>query len=546
MRYYFSLLLIFILNSSFAGISNDTLLLFQSAYLLRVDSAEIFNAKVPGSIYNDLFLSKKIPDPFFGDNEKNLKWIQKENWIYIDTFLLSEENLSGSNIVLLLEGVDTYADVYLNDEKVSDSARSDFYYQKSAVYSRKGENLEMFRLTLQALKYAEKSKSSYYKARAYRALGVYYKTLNEYEKAMEWHEKERLLVEEGKNKKSINNVNFIIARCYRDWNKNNEAVEKYNTVITNSLAVDDRFNLGMAVTELYDLYLKLGKRNEADSLDKRFQLLEKRKAATGLAGYHFKKGWYYSLFNNDSMRFHYKKAVLYADSLKDSPNELETKNYVYTNLISFFRKEGEFQTAILTGQKALSVINKLGLIANLPSVYEDLDSAYQSIGDFKNAYAARREYDFYQDSLNALNDKTEALRLETIAEEENIANTENEKKKATERKHDIQYRFIILGVILLLIGLLAIGFLHPPNWLVKGLAFVSFIFIFEFIILILDSKLHHWFHGAPLPILGVKVLIACLLVPLHHLVEKKVIHFLQSKKLHRLKTVFKDEPVKSV
>ena len=85
MRYCFSLLLILILNSSFAGISNDTLLLFQSAHLLRVDSSEIFIAKVPGSIYTDLLRNKKIPDPFFGDNEKKLKWIEKENWIYIDT-----------------------------------------------------------------------------------------------------------------------------------------------------------------------------------------------------------------------------------------------------------------------------------------------------------------------------------------------------------------------------------------------------------------------------------------------------------------------------
>jgi hypothetical protein len=166
------------------------------------------------------------------------------------------------------------------------------------------------------------------------------------------------------------------------------------------------------------------------------------------------------------------------------------------------------------------------------------------LGDYKNALSAKRNYDLYKDSLDNQSKIEDILREEIAAEEESMAKAEEAAKKATERKHDIQYRFIILGAILLLIGLLAIGFFHPPNWLVKGLTFVSFIFIFEFIILILDSKLHHWFHGAPLPILGVKVLIACLLVPLHHLVEKKVIHFLQSKKLHRLKTVFKDEPAK--
>jgi hypothetical protein len=96
-----------------------------------------------------------------------------------------------------------------------------------------------------------------------------------------------------------------------------------------------------------------------------------------------------------------------------------------------------------------------------------------------------------------------------------------------------------------LVTLLTLGFFNPPKWLIRGLTFVSFIFIFEFIILLLDSRIHHWAHGAPLPVLGIKVLIACLLVPLHHITEKKVTHFLQSKKLHRLKTVFKDEMTKT-
>ena len=119
----------------------------------------------------------------------------------------------------------------------------------------------------------------------------------------------------------------------------------------------------------------------------------------------------------------------------------------------------------------------------------------------------------------------------------------DEEIKATARKHNIQYTAIMIGGMILLISLLVLGFFNTPRWVIRLLGFVSFIFLFEFIILILDSKLHDWFHGAPLPILAIKVLIACMLVPLHHFIERKVIHFLQSKKLHRLKTVFKDEPV---
>ena len=118
MKYIFSVIFFLFVKCALGVVTNDTLLLFQSAYLLRVDSSEIFKAKVPGSIYTDLFRNKKIPDPFYGDNEKNLKWIEKENWVYIDTFSLSQEKLSAEKIELLLEGVDTYADVFLNGEKL--------------------------------------------------------------------------------------------------------------------------------------------------------------------------------------------------------------------------------------------------------------------------------------------------------------------------------------------------------------------------------------------------------------------------------------------
>jgi hypothetical protein len=199
-----------------------------------------------------------------------------------------------------------------------------------------------------------------------------------------------------------------------------------------------------------------------------------------------------------------------------------------------------YEEALPHMKMSLATYDSLHEITKLPAVYQNLDSIYTALGDYKNALGAHRNYDLYQDSLDNQNKKEDILREEIAAEEESMKKAEQDEIKATERKHDIQYRIIILGGILLLIGLLAIGFFHPPKWLIRGLAFVSFIFIFEFIILILDSKLHHWFHGAPLPILGVKVLIACLLVPLHHFTEHKVTHFLQSKKLHRLKKVFKD------
>lgn len=75
-------------------------------------------ATIPGTIHTDLFQNQLIPDPFFGANEKQLQWIENENWEYETIFTLSESELKNQNVDLEFEGLDTYATVYLNGKVV--------------------------------------------------------------------------------------------------------------------------------------------------------------------------------------------------------------------------------------------------------------------------------------------------------------------------------------------------------------------------------------------------------------------------------------------
>lgn len=76
------------------------------------------SATVPGTIHTDLLANNQIEDPFFRTNEKDQQWIDKEDWEYTTSFALTSEELQNDNIVLNFEGLDTYADVFLNDEKI--------------------------------------------------------------------------------------------------------------------------------------------------------------------------------------------------------------------------------------------------------------------------------------------------------------------------------------------------------------------------------------------------------------------------------------------
>lgn len=77
-----------------------------------------YPAIVPGVVHTDLINNQLIEDPYFRLNERDMQWIDKEDWIYETNLYLSDEMYTMENIRLLFKGLDTYADVYLNDEKI--------------------------------------------------------------------------------------------------------------------------------------------------------------------------------------------------------------------------------------------------------------------------------------------------------------------------------------------------------------------------------------------------------------------------------------------
>lgn len=75
-------------------------------------------AKVPGEVHTDLMRENMIEDPFFEQNERSVQWVDKEDWIYETVFSPSADVLNQQHINLVFKGLDTYADVYLNDSLI--------------------------------------------------------------------------------------------------------------------------------------------------------------------------------------------------------------------------------------------------------------------------------------------------------------------------------------------------------------------------------------------------------------------------------------------
>ena len=86
-----------------------------------LNSNDWYPATVPGNIYSDLIDNKLIEDPFIGVNETKVQWVADSTWVYQTHFDVSSSTLNKDHLQLHFEGLDTYANVYLNDSLILSS-----------------------------------------------------------------------------------------------------------------------------------------------------------------------------------------------------------------------------------------------------------------------------------------------------------------------------------------------------------------------------------------------------------------------------------------
>jgi beta-mannosidase len=76
---------------------------------------EWYSFGTAGSIQEKLMELGELPDPFFGDNEKQFQWIEEHEWKFRSTFYLSDKELSAESLVLNFPNIDTYGELTINE-----------------------------------------------------------------------------------------------------------------------------------------------------------------------------------------------------------------------------------------------------------------------------------------------------------------------------------------------------------------------------------------------------------------------------------------------
>jgi tetratricopeptide (TPR) repeat protein len=139
-----------------------------------------------------------------------------------------------------------------------------------------------------------------------------------------------------------------------------------------------------------------------------------------------------------------------------------------------------------------------------------IDSAYY----YSKVESDIREIIFNQDNLNT---------IQALAFKEQLRTIEDTARKAQEvqqRKENIQYALIALGILTLLMLYLLLSRSFITNTkMIEFFGVVALLIVFEFLNLLLHPFLERITHHSPVLMLLALVCIAALLVPLHHKVE---------------------------
>jgi len=117
-KFYFTFFIISFTFLSCEETPNETFSLNDGWQFSETENLNWQPAQVPGTVQADLLRLGEIPDPFLKNNEDSVQWVSTRDWKYKKHFSVSEENLKRTKHFLNFQGLDTYAEVFLNDSLI--------------------------------------------------------------------------------------------------------------------------------------------------------------------------------------------------------------------------------------------------------------------------------------------------------------------------------------------------------------------------------------------------------------------------------------------
>ncbi len=416
----------------------------------------------------------------------------------------------------------------------SDSLMCQSYLSIADTWNALANKLSEFQALLNARNFAEKSKGHVLIVESLHELGDFYVSINDYEKAKDFYTLSKDQAAEWKQCRYVFSSLRALAGTYILQKNDKLGLLYYDK------AINYADSLGIANMKL-QIYLDLLNYyfNNSDPV-KGFAYLREHPDLMEFIrkiGVEYQINKLYAVL--ESSRKKYDSALYYLNlalpfEYSQRGNFYEKYNFANQvgNLYQLMHKYPErYKTLLLASKFADSSEN----IYFQRDVMLDLDSTAFLLGDYKLSQQYLERYNIYRDSIESLSKQKDLLSIEIQnatkrAEQQKLVEEENKRTR-----NNIEYMGITAVIATVFIILVLLGVFKMSPSIIRAMGFFAFIFLFEFIVLLLDDQIQIVTHGEPWKVLAVKIFIISMLLPLHHWLEKKMTHYLTFK-AHTIKS----------
>ncbi|MBK9194734.1 MAG: hypothetical protein IPO17_07035 [Flavobacteriales bacterium] len=235
---------------------------------------------------------------------------------------------------------------------------------------------------------------------------------------------------------------------------------------------------------------------------------------------------YAARHEQDLAELHFKRTIAAADSFQ-LPVPFIKYAAGYSTLLT---EQGRTKEALAIAQLGLRAAEGVLAPSLLEKAADALADAYYANGMADSAFVYAKRCIVYRDSVTMTQNRSQ-LKSQLFAQQ--LKDMEDAKLKAEEaaaRSRNIQFGIIALIVITLGIFLLIFSRTAVVGAkAIKNLSLIALLLFFEFINLLVHPFLGEITHHSPILMLLCMAVIAGLLIPLHHRMEKLITNMLVSK-----------------
>ncbi len=350
-----------------------------------------------------------------------------------------------------------------------------------------GNKLKSLEFGIKANQVAEKSNNDRLKTFGKAMLALAYLTMGDFEKAVSY------------NKAAI------------------EAGSKYETDIISVCAVND----------MGTIYLVMGKIDSAlVYTQKAYEMAIKSGITYWLTSTYLQFGSIHAALKNSSLALNYWDLALKEANRIGSPKFTST---AYNAMAQYYYAANQIDSAKLYATKAISSVKNTAFYTLNVDPAKLLLNIYRN-SNLDSAFKYSEIYRTTNDSLVNIRALQQA-QLMGVEDEARIAQEKLEAEKEEEsHQKNLEYTFIALGIVAFIMVFLIFSRSYITNVkVIEFLSVIALLIVFEFFNLLIHPVLEDVTHHSPVLMLLGLVILAALLIPLHHKLEHWAVNKLVEK-----------------